>query len=83
MPTKQTARLSVEDSLIRLIDLPPAERNHVLRVFARELTAAEARVLRTDQAAYDAAHPVGTPGSVLKRPPVARRSGDRASRLTC
>lgn len=69
MPGKQaTVRLSVEDSLVRLVDLPPHERNRVLTVFHAALVAAERRALRAENAAYDRIHPAGTPGSVLPAP---------------
>jgi hypothetical protein len=77
MPGKQaTVRLSVEDSLVRLVDLPPHERNHVLNVFHTALVAAERRVLRAENAAYDRLHPAGAPGSVL-RPAAPRRASRR------
>lgn len=61
MPTKRKSALSrkpvlsIEDSLVRLIDLPPDERETVLRIFARALAAAERRALQAEFAAYDAA----------------------------
>lgn len=61
---KNSVLPSTDDLLVRLLALPPAEQNTVMRQVATAVHAAERRSLRAEHAAYDAAHPIGTPGHV-------------------